>query len=56
MYDTGKVLGVGGLGGGAIVLPNTGGNRILTVAAVTSIVLGVVVIASSVISYVAKKV
>lgn len=53
MYGT--TLGGATAGAGALVLPNTGGNSLLTVAAYTGIVVGVAILATSVIRLVAKK-
>jgi hypothetical protein len=53
MYEGGK--GAGAVATGGIVLPNTGGNTILTVAAIASIVIGSAILLSTVVRYVAKK-
>lgn len=41
---------------GSVILPNTGGNRILTVIAVTSIAVGVAIVITTVVRAVANKV
>lgn len=51
---------VGGMGGGCAIggvclLPNTGGNVILTVIAVTGIVVGSAILLSTLIRFVAKR-
>ena len=52
----GKVLGASTVTGtGAIVLPNTGGNRALTIAAITTIVVGGAILLSTVVRIIAKK-
>lgn len=51
----GEVLGVSTAGVGALVLPNTGGNSILTIVAYASIVVGVAIVATSILRMVAKK-
>lgn len=51
----GQVLGVSTAGAGALVLPNTGGNSILAIAAYASIVVGVAILATSVLRMVAKR-
>lgn len=53
MYQ--NVLGASTAGAGALVLPNTGGNSVLTVAAYTSIVVGTAILLTSVARFVAKK-
>lgn len=56
MYQGGK--GGGGAAGivsGAIVLPNTGGNIALQIVALTSIVIGSVIVLSTIYRVVAKK-
>jgi hypothetical protein len=52
----GSVLGATTTGAGVLVLPNTGGNNMLTIAAVTSIAIGCVILATSVVRMVAKRV
>jgi hypothetical protein len=47
--------GAASVAGGAIVLPNTGGNTILTIVALTSITVGAAVLASILVRWVAKK-
>lgn len=51
----GQVLGVSTAGAGVLVLPNTGGNSLLTAAAYTSIVVGSIIILTSVVRFVAKR-
>jgi hypothetical protein len=53
MYQ--DALGVSTVGGGALILPNTGGNSVLTVVAYTSMVVGSAILLTSVIRFVAKK-
>ena len=52
----GSVLGATTTGAGVLVLPNTGGNSMLTVAAVTSIAIGVVILVTSIVRSVASRV
>lgn len=52
MYNTGAGCSVVS---GCVLLPNTGGNTILTVVAYVSIAVGTVIILSSVARMVAKK-
>ncbi len=47
--------GIVGLGGGAIVLPNTGGNKVLQIVALTSITVGAVILLSILARWMAKK-
>ena len=54
MYEGGK--GAGAVIAGSVILPNTGGNRVLTVIAVTSIAVGVVIVISTIARFAAKKV
>jgi hypothetical protein len=52
----GQVLGASTVvGTGAILLPNTGGNTLLTVAALASITVGCAVLLSTVVRLIAKK-
>jgi len=51
----GSLIGASTAGAGALVLPNTGNNSMLTVAAYTSIVLGCVVLTTSLVRFVVKK-
>ena len=52
----GHVLGASTVvGAGAILLPNTGGNVAVTVAAITSMVVGGAILLSIVVRFVAKK-
>ncbi len=53
MYEGGK--GAGAIVTGGIVLPNTGGNAILTFAAIASIVIGSAILLSTLVRFVAKK-
>ena len=53
MYGRGE--GPTSVVGGAALLPNTGGNTILTVIAITAIAVGAAVMLSSVARVVAKK-
>lgn len=47
--------GAGSLAGGTILLPNTGGNTILTVIALTGMVIGGAIVLTAVARLVAKK-
>jgi hypothetical protein len=52
----GQVLGASTVvGTGAILLPNTGGNVPLTVAAITTIVVGSAILLTSLVRIIAKK-
>jgi hypothetical protein len=51
----GAVLGASTTTAGALMLPNTGGNRALAVVALTSIVVGVAILLSTAVLLVAKK-
>jgi hypothetical protein len=53
MYEGGK--GALSVGGGAVVLPNTGGSVVLTIVAITSIVVGSAIIISTLVRFAAKK-
>lgn len=53
MYNS--VLGVSTAGAGALILPNTGGNNMLTIAAIASISVGAVILVTSFARFVAKK-
>lgn len=53
MYQ--DVLGGATLGAGALVLPNTGGNEVLAVAAYVSIVVGAAILLTSAIRFIAKR-
>lgn len=53
MYNS--VLGVSTAGAGVLILPNTGGNNMLTIAAFVSIAVGVIILATSVARLLAKK-
>jgi len=53
----GKVLGASTVaGGGALILPNTGGNTLLTVVSIVSITVGGVILLSTAVRFGAKKV
>lgn len=51
----GSVLGATTTGAGVLVLPNTGGNNVLTIVGYTSIVIGCAILATSVIRFVTKR-
>lgn len=51
----GNVLGVATTAGAAVVLPNTGSNRTMTIVAAITLVVGVTILASSVARMVAKR-
>jgi hypothetical protein len=53
MYEGGK--GAGAVAAGSVILPNTGGSRALTAIAVTSIAVGVIIVVSTVVRFVASK-
>lgn len=53
MYEAGK--GAGPVVSGAVLLPNTGGNTILTFAAIASIVIGSAILLSTFARFVAKR-
>lgn len=53
MYEGGK--GAGAVVTGSVVLPNTGGNRVLTAIAVTSIAVGAVIVVSTIVRFAVKK-
>lgn len=56
MYEGGKGGGgAAGIVGGSIVLPNTGGNVILTIVSIASIVIGSAIVLSTIARLVAKK-
>ena len=55
MYGGGVVLGAATTVAGAVVLPNTSGNKTVAVAAVLSITVGVLVLATTAIRVIAKK-
>jgi hypothetical protein len=55
MYEGGKGGGAVGIVGGAVLLPNTGGNVILQIVAVTSIVVGSAIVLSTLVRLVAKR-
>jgi len=52
----GKVLGASTVSGtGVVLLPNTGGNAALTLAAITTISVGVAILLSTVVRAIAKR-
>lgn len=53
MYEGGK--GAGAVVTGSVVLPNTGGNRVLTAIAVTSIAVGALIVVSTIVRYAVNK-
>ncbi len=53
MYEGGK--GAGAVVAGSVVLPNTGGSRILTAIAVISITVGVVIVVSTIARFAVNK-
>ncbi len=53
MYEGGK--GAGAIVTGSVVLPNTGGNRVLTAIAVTSIAVGAVIVVSTIVRFAVNK-
>jgi len=55
MYGGGVVLGAATTVAGAVVLPNTGANRTLAIAATVSIAIGVLVLATTAVRFIAKK-
>lgn len=55
MYGDKPGQGAGPVLGGGALLPNTGGNTILTIIAITAIAVGAAVMLSSVARVVAKK-
>lgn len=55
MYSGGVVLGASTTVASAIVLPNTGGNILLTVTSAIALLVGVAVLASSVARIAARK-
>lgn len=55
MYTPGMGGGCAGVTCGAVVLPNTGGNVILQVVALTSIVVGSAIVLSTVARMVTKR-
>lgn len=42
-------------GSGVVVLPNTGGNSLLTIVAITAIVVGSAIMISSIVRFMAKR-
>ena len=57
MYGTGHVLGAcTSVTGGCIILPNTGGNLALTIAALTGITVGGAILLSTAVRLIAKKI
>jgi len=58
MYEGGKGAGPVGpvaTGSGSLLLPNTGGNTLLTVVALSAIVVGSAIMISTLIRFVAKR-
>ncbi len=55
MYSGGEVLGASTVVASAIVLPNTGGNVLLTVSALLALAVGSAVMLTSIARLVAKK-
>ncbi len=53
MYEGGK--GAGAVVAGSVVLPNTGGNQVLTAIAVTSIAVGVAIVISTIVRFAVNK-
>lgn len=51
----GKVLGASTVASGALVLPNTGGNKVLTVVALVSIGVGAAILLSTFVRFIAKR-
>ncbi len=56
MYGNTSVLGAATTTAGILVLPNTGGNDALLVVAVSSIAIGSLIVLSTVVRFVAKKI
>jgi hypothetical protein len=55
MYGGGVVLGAATTVAGAIVLPNTGSNRTLAIAATVSVAIGVLVLVTTAVRFIAQK-
>lgn len=55
MYEGGKGAGPIVTGGGAVLLPNTGGNSLLTIVAITAIVVGTAIMISTVVRFAVKR-
>jgi hypothetical protein len=56
MYEGGKgACGAVCTGGGAATLPNTGGNVLLTIVAWTAITVGVAIMITTIVRFVAKR-
>lgn len=53
MYEGGK--GAGAVATGSVILPNTGGNRVLTAIAVTSIAVGVAIVVTTIVRFAVNK-
>lgn len=53
MYEGGK--GGGPIIAGSVILPNTGGNRVLTAIAVTSIAVGAVIVVTTIVRFAVKR-
>lgn len=56
MYGNTDILGAATTTAGILVLPNTGGNDALLVVAVSSIAIGSLIVLSTVVRFVAKKI
>jgi LPXTG-motif cell wall-anchored protein len=52
----GSVLGTSTVAAGVVVLPNTGENHVLFIVALASIIIGSLIILSTIIRFIAKKV
>ncbi|HMT18897.1 MAG TPA: hypothetical protein PKD20_02090 [Candidatus Saccharibacteria bacterium] len=55
MYSGGEILGASSVVASAIILPNTGGNVLLTISALLALTAGSAVIVTSIARLVAKK-
>lgn len=55
MYSSGEVLGAASVVASAIVLPNTGGNKLMTVSALLALVAGGAVVLTSIARVIAKR-
>lgn len=55
MYESGAVLGATTVVGGAVILPNTGGNQALAISAMVSIAVGAAIVISTVARIIAKR-
>jgi len=56
MYGSGSVLGLGITTAGIVALPNTGNNTLFAIVAIASIVIGSLIVLSTIIRLIAKKV